>query len=48
MPAGAVRLFGEQLTPVASPWLLRNLGIDDIQLLNYRPAPAIVAPRAAV
>ncbi|MBL8371637.1 MAG: LysR family transcriptional regulator [Burkholderiaceae bacterium] len=24
MPAGAVRLFGEQLTPVASPWLLRG------------------------
>jgi DNA-binding transcriptional LysR family regulator len=24
MPAGAIRLFGEQLTPVASPWLLKN------------------------
>jgi DNA-binding transcriptional LysR family regulator len=24
VPAGAVRLFGEQLTPVASPWLLRS------------------------
>jgi LysR family transcriptional regulator, glycine cleavage system transcriptional activator len=24
MPAGAVRLFGEQLTPVASPWLLKS------------------------
>lgn len=23
-PAGAVRLFGEQLTPVASPWLLKG------------------------
>ncbi len=23
-PAGAVRLFGEQLTPVASPWLLQS------------------------
>ena len=23
-PAGAVRLFGEQLTPVASPWLLKS------------------------
>jgi LysR family glycine cleavage system transcriptional activator len=23
MPAGAVRLFGEQLTPVVSPWLLK-------------------------
>jgi LysR family glycine cleavage system transcriptional activator len=24
MPASSVRLFGEQLTPVASPWLLRS------------------------
>ena len=24
MPANAVRLFGEQLTPVASPWLLKS------------------------
>ena len=24
MPSSAVRLFGEQLTPVASPWLLRG------------------------
>lgn len=24
LPAGAVRLFGEQLTPVASPWLLKS------------------------
>jgi len=24
MPAGAIRLFGEQLTPVASPWLLKE------------------------
>jgi LysR family transcriptional regulator, glycine cleavage system transcriptional activator len=24
MPAGAIRLFGEQLTPVASPWLLKS------------------------
>ncbi|MDB5947309.1 MAG: transcriptional regulator, LysR family-like protein, partial [Ramlibacter sp.] len=24
MPASAVRLFGEQLTPVASPWLLKS------------------------
>lgn len=24
VPAGAVRLFGEQLTPVASPWLLKG------------------------
>ena len=26
MPPGAVRLFGEQLTPVASPWLLKSGG----------------------
>jgi LysR family transcriptional regulator, glycine cleavage system transcriptional activator len=26
MPAHAVRLFGEQLTPVASPWLLKSVG----------------------
>ena len=26
MPANAVRLFGEQLTPVASPWLLKSSG----------------------
>jgi len=26
MPAGAVRLFGEQLTPLASPWLLKSSG----------------------
>lgn len=25
-PAGSVRLFGEQLTPVASPWLLKSGG----------------------
>jgi LysR family transcriptional regulator, glycine cleavage system transcriptional activator len=24
VPAGALRLFGEQLTPVASPWLLKS------------------------
>ncbi|MDM7950892.1 LysR substrate-binding domain-containing protein [Hydrogenophaga sp.] len=24
MPTGAIRLFGEQLTPVASPWLLKE------------------------
>ena len=24
MPAGAIRLFGEQLTPVVSPWLLKS------------------------
>ena len=28
--------------------LLRNLQVDDIQLLNYAPMPNIVAPRAAV
>lgn len=25
MPAHAIRLFGEQLTPVASPWLLKSI-----------------------
>jgi LysR family transcriptional regulator, glycine cleavage system transcriptional activator len=25
LPSGAVRLFGEQLTPVASPWLLKSM-----------------------
>ena len=24
MPAHAIRMFGEQLTPVASPWLLKS------------------------
>jgi DNA-binding transcriptional LysR family regulator len=27
MPANAIRLFGEQLTPVASPWLLKGQGL---------------------
>ncbi len=33
MPAGAIRLFGEQLTPVASPWLLKEhrlAKVDDL------------------
>lgn len=33
MPAGAMRLFGEQLTPVASPWLLKThriASMDDL------------------
>lgn len=30
IPAGAIRLFGEQLTPVASPWLLREHRITTI------------------
>jgi len=33
MPAGAIRLFGEQLTPVASPWLLKThriANLDDL------------------
>ena len=33
MPAGAIRLFGEQLTPVASPWLLKEhrlTKVDDL------------------
>mgnify|MGYP006194733881 FL=1 len=31
MPAGAVRLFGEQLTPVASPWLLKEHRIKRLE-----------------
>ena len=31
VPAGAVRLFGEQLTPVASPWLLRERPVREVQ-----------------
>jgi DNA-binding transcriptional LysR family regulator len=32
MPAGALRLFGEQLTPVASPWLLKSSGTGGLCL----------------
>ena len=38
MPPGAVRLFGEQLTPVASPWLLKSLGLTGLRL---KDAPAL-------
>jgi DNA-binding transcriptional LysR family regulator len=31
MPAGAIRLFGEQLTPVASPWLLKEHRIKKLE-----------------
>ncbi|GAA6143158.1 LysR substrate-binding domain-containing protein [Hydrogenophaga sp. 5NK40-0174] len=31
VPQGAVRLFGEQLTPVASPWLLRETAIEKVE-----------------
>jgi LysR family transcriptional regulator, glycine cleavage system transcriptional activator len=31
VPSGAVRLFGEQLTPVASPWLLRERPVRAVQ-----------------
>ncbi len=31
MPAGAIRLFGEQLTPVASPWLLKEHRIKRLE-----------------
>lgn len=31
VPAQAIRLFGEQLTPVASPWLLRSRPISRIE-----------------
>jgi len=31
MPSGAIRLFGEQLTPVASPWLLKEHRIKTLE-----------------
>ena len=31
VPAGAMRLFGEQLTPVASPWLLRERPVRAVE-----------------
>lgn len=31
MGSGAVRLFGEQLTPVASPWLLRETPLNRVE-----------------
>ncbi len=34
IPAGAQRLFGEQLTPVASPWLLKTQPIHSIEDLS--------------
>ena len=34
VPADAVRLFGEQLTPVASPWLLRERPINKVEDLT--------------
>ena len=34
IPAGATRLFGEQLTPVASPWLLKSHPIKSIEDLS--------------
>lgn len=34
VPANAVRLFGEQLTPVASPWLLREHPIQKVEDLT--------------
>ena len=34
MPAGAIRLFGEQLTPVASPWLLKTHRIASLNDLS--------------
>jgi DNA-binding transcriptional LysR family regulator len=30
-PPGAIRLFGEQLTPVASPWLLKEHRLDRVE-----------------
>ena len=34
MPSGAIRLFGEQLTPVASPWLLKTQRIAHLSDLS--------------
>jgi LysR family transcriptional regulator, glycine cleavage system transcriptional activator len=36
MPSGAVRLFGEQLTPVVSPWLLKDTPITQVGDLAQR------------
>jgi LysR family transcriptional regulator, glycine cleavage system transcriptional activator len=36
MPSGAVRLFGEQLTPVVSPWLLKETPITQVADLAHR------------
>jgi LysR family glycine cleavage system transcriptional activator len=35
VPTGAVRLFGEQLTPVASPWLLRDTPLRSVEDLAH-------------
>ena len=36
MPAAATRLFGEQLTPVVSPWLLKQTAIGKVDdLMNF-------------
>lgn len=35
VPAGAVRLFGEQLTPVPSPWLLREHPLRSVGDLSH-------------
>jgi DNA-binding transcriptional LysR family regulator len=34
IPAGAQRLFGEQLTPVMSPWLLKTGAVETVQDLS--------------
>lgn len=34
MPAGAIRLFGEQITPVASRWLLQHQAIGSVEDLR--------------
>ncbi len=31
LPPGALRLFGEQLTPVVSPWLLKSGGLSKVE-----------------
>ena len=35
VPAGAWRMFGEQLTPVVSPWLLKQQGIARVEDLAH-------------
>ena len=35
VPAGAWRMFGEQLTPVVSPWLLKQHGIAQVEDLTH-------------
>ena len=36
VPSGAIRLFGEQLTPVISPWLLKERPLQQVEDLAQR------------